>query len=95
MLSNGWPSGSGSSSREVALAGNVWVGGSAVHADDHIGPFDEVVSERLWRAVGQVDPDFAHRLDDLGVHSLGWGGPGRAGFVPPVCGNSEESLADL
>src|SRR5215471_4978849 len=52
---------------------------AASHGDQHVGAARQLVGELLRRLAGQVDPDFAHRREDLGVdaHSgVGTGGDG-------------------
>ena len=51
---------------EVALAGDVRAGVAAAHRHHDVGLLGELAGEALGAAVGEVDPELAHDLDDLG-----------------------------
>jgi hypothetical protein len=52
---------------DVALAGDVGAGVAAAHRYDDVGLLCEFAGETLGAAVGEVDVELAHDLDDLGV----------------------------
>jgi len=53
---------------DVALAGDVEAGVVAAHRDHYVGLFGERGAQPLRAAVGEVDVELAHDLDDRRVH---------------------------
>src|SRR3954451_12616953 len=62
----------------VALAREDRTRIAASHGDHHIGGAHEVVRERLWEGVGEIDPQLGHRFDDQWVDCLSRRRPGGA-----------------
>ena len=54
--------------------------------DHDVGPFGELSGERLWLAVGEIDVEFVHHLDDFGMNAIGGSCPGGGGRVAPIGG---------
>ena len=95
--SSGWPFGSGEFPVQVALAGDVRAGVAAAHRHDDVGAFRELAGEPLWAAVGEVDAELAHDVDDLGMHAAVRVGDAARGLGGVAAGGGafEEGLADL
>lgn len=45
---------------------------AASHGDDHVGGFDELSMERLWKGLGQVHIDLGHHFLHTGVQVANW-----------------------
>jgi Co/Zn/Cd efflux system component len=80
---------------EVALAGDVGTGIAAAHRHDHVGVLGQLARQALGRAVGQVDFQLAHDLDDLGMDALGRRRAGAQRTVPTRGGLLEQRGAHL
>src|SRR5882762_4812793 len=66
----------------VTFAGVDGAGVSAAHRDHDIGGLDELIGERLWKLLADVDSDLPHRLDDNWVELMCRGAPRRAHADP-------------
>ena len=66
--------------------------------EDHLGNvglLGELVGQQLRNAIGEVDAELCHHLDDLGVHALGRCRPGREGEVAAAGRALEQRRAHL
>ena len=80
---------------DVPPAGDVRAFVAAPHGHDHVGLFGQLAVERPRCAVGEVDVDLVHHLDDLRMDALRRrGARGRRG-VTSLRGPFEERLAHL
>ena len=79
--SSGSPFGSRQVPVDVALAGDVRARVAAAHRDHDVGPLCVGPIEQVRDAVGEIDAELTHHLDDLGVHALAGIAPGRARLV--------------
>jgi len=64
---------------DVPLSREVGTRVAAAHRHDDVGPLGVLVVERPGNSLAQIDADFPHHLDHLGVNALGGtrtGGPG-------------------
>ena len=80
---------------DVALAGDEGALVAAAHRDHDVGLCGELAGEQLRGAVGEVDAELAHHLDDFGVNVVGGGGAGRERLVAAAGGALEQRLAHL
>ena len=80
---------------EVALAGDEGALVAAAHGDDDVGLLSQLASQELWPAIGQVDVELAHDLDNLGMHAVAGRGTSRQRLVSSVGGALEQGLAHL
>jgi hypothetical protein len=68
---------------------------AAAHRDQDLCLLGEFAGQQLWGAVGQVDAELLHDLDDLGVNVLGGRRAGRERSVVTTGGALKERLAHL
>src|ERR1700748_2925041 len=94
-LVDGPAGGGGQLPVDVALARDEWAFVAAAHGDHDIGLGPELLGEPLRGAVGEVDAELAHDLDDFRMDVCGGGGPGRERAVAIPGGALEEGLAHL
>jgi hypothetical protein len=79
----------------VALARDVGTFVAASHRYHEVGPFGKLPPESGRGAVGEVDPDLIHNLDDLRMHAVGRSRARGQRVVPVACGSFKQGLAHL
>ena len=80
---------------DVALAGDVGALVAAAHRHHDVGPLGVLAAELVRDPAGEVDAQFGHRLDHLGVDAVARRRPGRARFVTAGGDAFEQRLAHL
>src|SRR6187402_2734699 len=80
---------------DVALPGDEGAGIAAAHRHHHVRPLGVGAVELARDAVGDVDAELAHHVDDLRVHALRGVRPRGARDVRADCGEVEEGACDL
>ncbi len=80
---------------DISSAGDIRALVAAAHGHHDVGLLSKLVGEKLRLAVGEVNADLSHHLDNLGVNVLGGCGPGGCCGVAAGRGALEQGLTYL